>query len=84
MREAKTKRHVDTRASKDRKMRYTVQEKLQNFMVPEDRGMWGKRQTDELFGSLLGAQMRLDEAEVDDMDVYGPRDIDEGLKFFRS
>ena len=84
MREAKTKRHVDTRASKGRKMRYTVQEKLQNFMVPEDRGTWGKRQTDELFGSLLGAQMMLDEGEFDDMDADGPRDIEEGLKLFRS
>ena len=85
MREAKTKRHVDTRASKGRKMRYTVQEKLQNFMVPEDRGTWGKRQTDELFGSLLGAQMRLDEGDdVDDMDVDGRRQIEDGLKLFRT
>ncbi|KAI4174134.1 MAG: hypothetical protein LQ346_008275, partial [Caloplaca aetnensis] len=32
------KKQVDTKASKGRKMRYTVHEKLQNFMAPEDRG----------------------------------------------
>ncbi|KAI4263127.1 MAG: hypothetical protein L6R35_007358, partial [Caloplaca aegaea] len=32
------KKPVDTKASKGRKMRYTVHEKLQNFMAPEDRG----------------------------------------------
>ncbi|KAI9790215.1 MAG: rRNA-processing protein bfr2 [Candelina submexicana] len=60
-REARTKKNVDTKASKARKLRYTVHEKLQNFMAPEDRGSWSTRQTDELFGSLLGRKMGLGE-----------------------
>ncbi|KAI4718158.1 TRAUB-domain-containing protein [Aureobasidium sp. EXF-10727] len=62
-REAKTKKNVDTKASKGRKMRYTVHEKLQNFMAPEDRGVWGERAADELFGSLFGARLGLGEEE---------------------
>lgn len=48
------KRTVDTKASKGRRMRYAVHEKLRDFMVPEDRGRWAERQVDELFGTLLG------------------------------
>ncbi|KAJ6059427.1 hypothetical protein N7444_003066 [Penicillium canescens] len=43
MRNDKVKRDVDTRASKGRKMRYTVHEKLQNFMAPDDRASWTTR-----------------------------------------
>ncbi|KAI9818809.1 MAG: rRNA-processing protein bfr2 [Pycnora praestabilis] len=86
-REAKTKRNVDTKASKGRKMRYTVHEKLQNFMAPEDRGSWEGRQVDELFGSLLGKRMELremesgDEGEREDMKIDGA--VEEGLRLFR-
>ncbi len=90
MREAKTRKKVDTRASKGRKMRYTVHDKLQNFMVPDDRGSWGKRQIDELFGSLLGARMRLDEDDVEDDETGdmgrkggGNMEDMEGLMLFR-
>ncbi|KAL8287556.1 hypothetical protein RQP46_003414 [Phenoliferia psychrophenolica] len=50
----KTKKVVDTRASKGRKIRYHVHEKVQNFMIPIDAGGWHEEQTDELFSSLLG------------------------------
>lgn len=62
-RERKPRRQVDTRASKGRKMRYAVHEKLQNFMAPEDRGSWGTRQTTELFGGLLGRRITLGEED---------------------
>jgi protein AATF/BFR2 len=65
-RERKPRRQVDTRASKGRKMRYVVHEKLQNFMAPEDRGSWGTRQTTELFGGLLGRRITLGEEEEGD------------------
>ncbi|KAL9084891.1 MAG: hypothetical protein Q9165_007844 [Trypethelium subeluteriae] len=65
-RQAKTKKVVDTKASKGRKMRYTVHEKLQNFMAPEDRGSWGDRQRDELFGGLLGTKAGLAEEQLTD------------------
>ncbi|KAI9759562.1 MAG: hypothetical protein M4579_002228 [Chaenotheca gracillima] len=88
MREAKTRKKVDTRASKGRKMRYTVHEKLQNFVAPEDRGVWGQRQVDELFGSLLGRKMRLDEGEDEDDagedSSDGEMGAEERLLLFRS
>ncbi|KAF2091711.1 TRAUB-domain-containing protein [Saccharata proteae CBS 121410] len=90
-REAKTKRQVDTRASKGRKLRYTVHEKLQNFMAPEDRGSWGERQIDELFGSLFGRRMGLGEADEEGADAEAGAEEDEeedlgeqGLMLFRS
>ncbi|KAI9659627.1 MAG: rRNA-processing protein bfr2 [Alyxoria varia] len=47
-------KQTETRASKGRKLRYTVHERLQNFMAPEDRGSWEERQVNELFRGLLG------------------------------
>ena len=84
-REAKVKRNVDTKASKGRKLRYTVHEKLQNFMAPENRNTWGERQTDELFRSLFGQRMGLGDMEDDDVDVDPDIDPEEaGLMLFRS
>lgn len=65
-RQFKVKKPVDTKASKGRKMRYTVHEKLQNFMAPEDLGSWGERQRGELFGSLFGRKVDLGEDEVEE------------------
>ena len=52
----KRKKTVDAKASKGRKLRYQVHEKLQNFMVPVTvaKGVWHDEQIDELFISLLG------------------------------
>ncbi|KPV74188.1 uncharacterized protein RHOBADRAFT_54041 [Rhodotorula graminis WP1] len=50
----KVKKNVDTRASKGRKIRYHVHEKVQNFMIPIEAGTWHEEQVDELFASLLG------------------------------
>ncbi|KAK3673881.1 rRNA-processing protein bfr2 [Recurvomyces mirabilis] len=87
-REAKTKKNVDTKASKGRKLRFTVHEKLQNFMAPEDRRGWGDRQADELFGSLFGRRMELSEDVVEDdadmgADDNGEVDAEEALMMFR-
>lgn len=83
-RAAKTRKNVDTKASKGRKLRYTVHEKLQNFMAPEDRSTWSERQADELFGSLFGQRIGLgedrDEGSVDGLDE---NDEEAGLMLFR-
>jgi len=51
----KKAKKVDTKASKGRKLRYEVHEKLQNFMVSVPvQGIWHEEQIDELFASLLG------------------------------
>ena len=65
---SKVRKKVDTKASKGRKMRFTVLEKLQNFMAAEDGGGWEERQVGELFGGLLGRKVRggLGEGEGDD------------------
>ncbi|QDS72027.1 hypothetical protein FKW77_002172 [Venturia effusa] len=85
-RQAKVKKVVDTKASKGRKLRYTVHEKIQNFMAPEDRGTWGERQAEDLFGALFGRKGVLgegvdgvddDDEEMDDWETNG-----EGLKLF--
>ena len=81
-REAKAK-NVDTKASKGRKLRYTVHEKLQNFMAPEDRSTWSDRQSDELFGSLFGQRLGLRE-EIGDEEVEDDfAEEDAGLTLFR-
>ncbi|KAK0515048.1 hypothetical protein JMJ35_002427 [Cladonia borealis] len=87
MRDFKVKKVVDTKASKGRKMRYTVHEKLQNFMAAEDRGGWGERQRGELFGSLLGRRVKLGEDEVGEEgsgegDMEGGGDEEGGLRLF--
>ena len=70
----RVKKNVDTKASKGRKMRYTVHEKLQNFMAPEDRGVWGERQRAELFSGLLGRRVEMGE----EMDVDGEGEDGDG------
>jgi protein AATF/BFR2 len=59
-RQLKNKKVVDTRASKGRKIRYQVQEKLLNFMAPEPRGSWHDEMSHELFSSLLGASVSVE------------------------
>lgn len=88
-REARVKNRVDTKASKGRKLRYTVHEKLQNFMAPEDRGSWGERQVDELFGGLLGRRVGMGEIDAGEGEGDGMEAEDgvvgeeEGLRLFR-
>ena len=87
VKEAKTKRNVDTKASKGRKMRYTVHEKLQNFMAPEDRGSWEQEAIDRFFGTLLGQKMSLGEDDADENisdEGDGALLAEEALMLFRS
>lgn len=88
MRNDKNRRpNVDSRASKGRKMRYDVHEKLQNFMAPEDRGTWTSRARDEFFASLLGrtASGMLGEGDEASSGEESEEDREEGgLRLFRS
>jgi protein AATF/BFR2 len=75
-------KHVDTKASKGRKVRYTVHEKLQNFAAEEERGTWEESARTEFFGSLFGARRMLDETEhVEDRAEDGEA---EALRLFRN
>ncbi|KAK2590146.1 rRNA-processing protein bfr2 [Conoideocrella luteorostrata] len=81
--EAKMRKQVDRKASKGRKMRFTVHEKLQNFMAPEDRRSWELGAIDRFFGTLFGRKMELNEDESEDEDMEGVDAEEEGLKLFR-
>ncbi|KZS94388.1 TRAUB-domain-containing protein [Sistotremastrum niveocremeum HHB9708] len=73
----KIKKKVDTKASKGRKLRYDVHEKLQHFMVPVPNATgWHDEQIDELFSSLLG---RTEEA-VSKADGLNP--LKDGFRLF--
>jgi protein AATF/BFR2 len=76
---------VDTKASKGRKVRYTVHEKLQNFAAEEERGTWTESARREFFGSLFGGQGMLDEREEIGDEVMDTGVGEEGvLRLFRS
>ncbi|KAL8679701.1 MAG: hypothetical protein Q9224_007011 [Gallowayella concinna] len=78
------KKNIDTKASKGRRIRYTVQEKLTNFMPPDDRGKWGERQRDELFKGLLGTKLMRADDELMNSDESGDeKRAEEGLRLFR-
>ncbi|KAG6335802.1 hypothetical protein ID866_3280 [Astraeus odoratus] len=83
--EKKEKKRVDTKASKGRKLRYHVHEKLMNFMVPiPAHNSWHEEQIDELFASLLGkgfenAMQEVGEVVDDDMDTSLQKQVDAAL-----
>ncbi|KAK4199771.1 apoptosis antagonizing transcription factor-domain-containing protein [Triangularia verruculosa] len=88
LKEAKVRKQVDRKASKGRKLRYTVHEKLQNFMAPEDRRGWEEPAIDRLFGALFGQKLALkeedDNEEEEDEEMGGVSLEEAGLKLFRS
>ena len=78
---------VDTKASKGRKVRYTVHEKLQNFAAEEERGTWEESARREFFGSLFGNRRALDEVVDGAGNAEDETLIDgeaEALRLFRS
>lgn len=81
MKEAKTSKNVDRKASRGRKMRFTVHDKLAGFMAPEDRREWETDAVDRFFGTLFGRRMELDEAEESEEEINAE---EAGLKLFRS
>ncbi|ELT89767.1 hypothetical protein CAPTEDRAFT_110234 [Capitella teleta] len=50
----KAKKQVDSRNSKDRKVKYDIHSKLMNFMAPNDVSSWTDEAKDELYMSLFG------------------------------
>ncbi|XP_026744809.1 protein AATF [Trichoplusia ni] len=51
---SKMKRKVDTKATKGRKIKYVVHNKLVNFMAPEKNPSWTDESKNELYSSLFG------------------------------
>ncbi|ANB13759.1 Bfr2p [Sugiyamaella lignohabitans] len=81
---AKVKKNIDTKASKGRKLRYTVQEKVQGFDVPRHTTTWTDEQIDDLFASLLGQKIKIDENDNSDAEEDKPEEEPEndGLQIF--
>ncbi|GAA5939674.1 hypothetical protein JCM1841_001147 [Sporobolomyces salmonicolor] len=75
----KVKKVVDTRASKGRKIRYHVHEKIQNFMIPIEAAAWHDEQIDELFASLLGRTLGTTAATAEE-EAVGRAEKEEGGK----
>lgn len=73
----KVKKNVDTKASKGRKLKFTVQEPIQNYEAPKGKFSWDNEQIDEFFAGLLG--QRVDFAEGSDEESAMDED-DEVLK----
>ena len=63
----KQRKKVEPRASKGRKMRYTVHEKLLNFMAPQEppASAWSREAAEELFGGLFGRRKRVKAGDGD-------------------
>ncbi|XP_068084231.1 protein AATF [Anabrus simplex] len=51
---SKMKRKIDVKATKGRRLRYTVHPKLVNFMAPISKCTWNEEAKSELFSSLFG------------------------------
>ncbi|XP_039271104.2 protein AATF-like [Styela clava] len=51
---SKAKKNVDTKASKGRKIRYEIHQKLQSFMAPNDQSDFTHEARNQLFMSLFG------------------------------
>ncbi|CAI4215451.1 unnamed protein product [Parascedosporium putredinis] len=85
MKEAKSNKVVDRKASRGRKMRFTVHEKLQGFMASEDRRSWEQDAIDRFFGTLFGQKMQLNEDEEGSDEEDEEMNAEEaGLRLFRS
>ncbi|RKO95617.1 TRAUB-domain-containing protein [Caulochytrium protostelioides] len=80
-RQQRKKKKVDTKASKGRKIRYQVQEKLVGFMAPEPKGEWTTERMDEFFASLLIETGT--EADTVDASAPAPAQVmEDGFKLF--
>lgn len=81
----KLKKNVDNKASKGRKLRYHVQEKIANFDSPRPWLKWNDSQVDEFFASLLGQKISMKEASSDEEDEGDDEEVveaDTGIQLF--
>ena len=60
----KLKKNIDTKASKGRKLNYSVQEEIAHYEAPFNTGYkWSDEQIDEFFAGLLGQKVNFREDE---------------------
>ncbi|KAG7698363.1 hypothetical protein KL929_002658 [Ogataea haglerorum] len=76
-------KNYDRRATKGRKLKYTVQEPLQQFEVPKKSGWaWNDDQIDEFFASLLGRKIDMGEEAEENEPEEGEAILKSDLKLF--
>lgn len=73
----------DQKASKGRKLRYEVHEKILHFMPPIPRTTWGQGQTDRLFTQLAGGVEDANLGPDDDAAAAEPQEADQPDEGFR-
>jgi len=59
----KQKKKVDSKASKGRKLKYTIMEKIQGFDAPRHVYSWSDKQAEDLYSGLLGVHISMDDNE---------------------
>lgn len=63
----KMQKNYDRMATKGRKLKYTVQEPLQQFEIPRRKYYaWGDDQIDELFAGLFGMSFKMEDSDSED------------------
>ncbi|CAI1842529.1 hypothetical protein SEUBUCD646_0B04070 [Saccharomyces eubayanus] len=63
----KLKKNIDTKASKGRKLNYSVQDPIANYEAPISSGYkWSDDQIDEFFAGLMGQRVNFNEDEEED------------------
>lgn len=73
----KLKKNVDTKASKGRKLNYSVQDPIANYEAPISSGYkWSDDQIDEFFAGLMGQRVNFNEDEEEDQHVGEDNDAE--------
>ncbi|CCD24070.1 rRNA-processing protein BFR2 NDAI_0C04100 [Naumovozyma dairenensis CBS 421] len=64
----KLKKNIDTKASKGRKLNYSIQESIANYETPINNGnyKWNDDQIDEFFAGLLGQRINFNEDDEEE------------------
>ncbi|QLL33412.1 hypothetical protein HG536_0E03230 [Torulaspora globosa] len=80
-RSTKLKKNVDTKASKGRKLNYSIQEPIANYEAPRESGYkWSDEQIDEFFAGFLGQRIDFAEHEETALEEDGDKAEQELIK----
>lgn len=79
-RSTKLKKNVDTKASKGRKLNYSIQEPIANYEAPRSGYKWSDEQIDEFFAGFLGQRINFAEDEEAALEEDGDRAEQELIK----
>ncbi|SCU88486.1 LAFA_0E12970g1_1 [Lachancea sp. 'fantastica'] len=72
----KIKKNVDTKASKGRKLNFTIQEPIANYEAPINNGLkWSDEQIDEFCAGLLGQRIDFNEEHESQEDTEDQPDV---------